>query len=64
MSTHQPAVALTDIKPPRMSRFPAWVKSIPFFLMHLACLLVFLPQVEATALALTLCFGFYLLQML
>ncbi len=42
---------------------PSWVKNIPFFLMHAACLLVFLPQVEATPTAITLCIGFYLVRM-
>src|SRR5262245_25293200 len=46
-----------------MTGFPTWVKAIPFFLMHLACLLVFLPQVEATAIAISLCVGFYFIRM-
>lgn len=48
---------------PTKSFIPMWVKNIPFLLMHLACFLVFLPDVHATPTAIALCVGFYLLRM-
>lgn len=43
--------------------WPTWVKNIPFILMHLACFLVFLPDVHATPTAIGLCIGLYVLRM-
>src|SRR4249920_3099311 len=48
---------------PTKSFVPMWVKNIPFLLMHLACLGVFLPNVYATPTAIALCVGLYLLRM-
>lgn len=49
--------------PPAKSLIPLWVKNIPFLLMHLACFLVFLPDVHATPAAIALCVGLYLVRM-
>ncbi|HQR08997.1 MAG TPA: fatty acid desaturase [Gemmatales bacterium] len=49
--------------PPTKSVIPMWVKNIPFLLMHLACFLVFLPDVHATPVAIGLCIGLYVLRM-
>jgi len=49
--------------PPTKSVVPMWVKNIPFLLMHLACFLVFLPDVHATPVAIGLCIGLYVLRM-
>src|SRR5215471_17440889 len=46
---------------PRVSRFPGWLKSAPFIVLHLALLTVFLVPVSAGALA--LCAATYLLRM-
>lgn len=48
---------------PTKSFVPMWVKNIPFLLMHLACLGVFLPDVHATPTAIGLCIGLYVLRM-
>lgn len=56
-----PAYYEEPVGPP--SRFPMWVKNVPFLLMHLACFLVFLPQVHATPTAIALCIGLYVLRM-
>lgn len=56
-----PAYYEEPVGPP--SRLPMWVKNVPFLLMHLACFLVFLPEVHATPTAIALCIGLYLLRM-
>lgn len=55
--------ATSDTSHTAIFGWPTWLKNIPFILMHLACLLVFLPDVHATPTAIGLCIGFYVLRM-
>jgi stearoyl-CoA desaturase (delta-9 desaturase) len=59
------SASLSYYEPPaeKPSSFPSWVKNIPFLLMHLACFLVFLPDIHATPAAIALCIGLYVLRM-
>lgn len=52
-----------EAPPEKPSSVPMWVKNVPFLLMHLACFLVFLPDIHATPAAIALCIGFYVLRM-
>ena len=49
--------------PAKPDWYPVWMKNIPFILMHVACLLVFLPEIHATPTAIALCVGLYVLRM-
>ncbi|HMP18577.1 MAG TPA: fatty acid desaturase, partial [Gemmatales bacterium] len=55
--------AFYEPPPAKPDPYPLWLKNIPFILMHVACLLVFLPGIEATPAAIALCIGFYVLRM-
>lgn len=59
------SAATAYYEPPaeKPSKLPMWVKNVPFILMHVACLLVFLPDIHATPAAIALCIGLYLLRM-
>jgi stearoyl-CoA desaturase (delta-9 desaturase) len=59
------SASLSYYEPPaeKPSSFPSWVKNVPFLLMHLACFLVFLPDIHATPAAIALCIGLYVLRM-
>jgi stearoyl-CoA desaturase (delta-9 desaturase) len=57
------ALGYYEPPPAKPDLFPMWLKNIPFLLMHLACLLVFLPDIHATPAAIALCVGLYVIRM-